>query len=231
MYRQENRLTKETDIQTQHPNITNSHLSTSQTPYLNMGWLRLVGSLKLLVSFAEYRLFYRALLRPIHKLIIQKSRTHHQPILYISPNHCNTLHNTATHCNTLHNTATHCNTLHNTATHCNTLHNTATHCNTLHNTATQLSSKHRQLTIHPSSTLISPIPHLSTTKLIYISPIHYLSMGWLRLVGSFKLQVSFAKEPYKRDCILQKRPIILRSLLIVATPYHNSFMFDKNRHM
>ena len=44
-------------------------------------------------------------------------------------------------------------------------------------------------------------------------------MGWLRLVGSLKLQVSFAKEPYKRDDILQKRPIILRSLLIVATPY------------
>ena len=44
-------------------------------------------------------------------------------------------------------------------------------------------------------------------------------MGWLRLLGSFKLQVSFAKEPYKRDDILQKRPINLRSLLIVATPY------------
>ena len=43
-------------------------------------------------------------------------------------------------------------------------------------------------------------------------------MGWLRLVGSWKLQVSFTKEPYKRDDILQKRPIILRSLLIVATP-------------
>jgi len=33
-------------------------------------------------------------------------------------------------------------------------------------------------------------------------------MGWLRLVGSLKLYVSFAKEPYKRDDILQKRPII-----------------------
>ena len=41
--------------------------------------------------------------------------------------------------------------------------------------------------------------------------------GWLRLVGSLKL-VSFAKEPYKRDDIMQTRPIILRSLLIVATP-------------
>jgi len=42
-------------------------------------------------------------------------------------------------------------------------------------------------------------------------------IGWLWLVGSLKLKVSFAKEPYKRDCILQKRPVILRSLLIVAT--------------
>jgi len=44
-------------------------------------------------------------------------------------------------------------------------------------------------------------------------------MGWLRLVGSLKLSVSFAKEPYKKDNILQKRPTILRSLLIEATPY------------
>ena len=42
-------------------------------------------------------------------------------------------------------------------------------------------------------------------------------MGWLRLAGSLKLYVSFAKEPYKRDYILQKRPILLRSLLFVAT--------------
>jgi len=36
-------------------------------------------------------------------------------------------------------------------------------------------------------------------------------MGWLWLVGSLQLQVSFAKEPYKWDYILQKRPIIFRS--------------------
>jgi len=48
-----------------------------------------------------------------------------------------------------------------------------------------------------------------------------LYIGWLRLVGSFKVKVFFATEPYKRDNILQKSPIILRSLLIVATP--NSF--------
>ena len=44
------------------------------------------------------------------------------------------------------------------------------------------------------------------------------TVRWLRLVGSLKSHVSFAKEPYKRDCILQKRPTILRSLIIVATP-------------
>ena len=46
-----------------------------------------------------------------------------------------------------------------------------------------------------------------------------VGMGWLRLVCSLKLQVSLAKELYKRDYILQRKPIILRSLLMVATPY------------
>ena len=43
-------------------------------------------------------------------------------------------------------------------------------------------------------------------------------MGWLWLIASIKWQDSFAKEPYKRDDILQKRPIILSILLTVATP-------------
>ena len=43
--------------------------------------------------------------------------------------------------------------------------------------------------------------------------------GWLWSVGSMKLYVSFAKEPYKRDNILQKRPVILSILLTVAAPY------------
>jgi len=38
-------------------------------------------------------------------------------------------------------------------------------------------------------------------------------MGWLQSVGSISLYVSvavsFAKEPYKRDDILQKRPVII----------------------
>jgi len=43
-------------------------------------------------------------------------------------------------------------------------------------------------------------------------------MEWLRLVGSLRLQVSFAKEPYKRDYILQNTPIILRSLTNLSQP-------------
>ena len=44
-------------------------------------------------------------------------------------------------------------------------------------------------------------------------------MGWLRLVGSLKLQVSFAEYRLFYRALLQKRPVILRSLLIVATLY------------
>ena len=44
------------------------------------------------------------------------------------------------------------------------------------------------------------------------------AMGWLWSVGSIKFYVSCAKEPYKRDDILQKRPIILSILPTVATP-------------
>ena len=46
-----------------------------------------------------------------------------------------------------------------------------------------------------------------------------ITMGWLRLVGSFKLYVCFAEYSLCYMALLQKRPIILRSLLFVATPY------------
>jgi len=56
-------------------------------------------------------------------------------------------------------------------------------------------------------------------------------MGLLRLVGSLKLQVSFAKEPSKRDHILQKKPIILRSLLSIATSYSISALFNSTPYL
>jgi len=46
----------------------------------------------------------------------------------------------------------------------------------------------------------------------------FCDMGWLRLVGSFKSQVSSAEYRLFYGSLLQKRPIILRSLLVVATP-------------
>ena len=53
-------------------------------------------------------------------------------------------------------------------------------------------------------------------------------MWCLRLVGSLKVGVFFAKEPYKRDDILQKRTIIFRSLIIVATPYNNGALCNRD---
>jgi len=49
-------------------------------------------------------------------------------------------------------------------------------------------------------------------------------MGWLRLVGSFKLEVSFAEYSLFYMALLQKRPANLRSLLIVATAYLHAWM-------
>jgi len=48
--------------------------------------------------------------------------------------------------------------------------------------------------------------HICTLLWWYRYTIVNIRMGWLWLVGSLKLQVSFAQEPYKRDYILQKRP-------------------------
>ena len=46
---------------------------------------------------------------------------------------------------------------------------------------------------------------------------HYI-YGVATISRLLKMIGLFGKEPYKRDDILQKRPIIWRSLLIVATP-------------
>ena len=40
--------------------------------------------------------------------------------------------------------------------------------------------------------------------MLCLSCMKKIHMGWLQLVGSLKLYVSCAKEPYKRDDILQK---------------------------
>jgi len=60
--------------------------------------------------------------------------------------------------------------------------------------------------------------HMTVHAYVYMT-FRNADMGWLRLVGSLKLYVSFAKEPYNRDYFLQKSSVILRSLLFVATLY------------
>jgi len=61
------------------------------------------------------------------------------------------------------------------------------------------------------------------SKSVWVA-LQHIDMGWLRLVGPLKLQVSLAEyRLFYRD-LLQKSPIIWRSLLIVATPYTAKFV-------
>ena len=53
----------------------------------------------------------------------------------------------------------------------------------------------------------------------HIPSLSHSTMGWLRLVGSLKSLVFFAEYHLFYRALLQKRRIIFRSLLIVATPY------------
>jgi len=133
--------------------------------------------------------------------------------------HYSTLQHTAIHCSIMHHTATfaiHYNTLQHTATQCNMLHHIATHCNTLQHIATYCIMKFcTGMVRHPTCPAALPTDNVCVWHDAFIC---CLDMGWLRLVGSLKWKISCANEPCKRDDFLQKRPMILRSLLIVATP-------------
>ena len=61
-----------------------------------------------------------------------------------------------------------------------------------------------------------------TNQSRHTSRVTCTQLQWLQLVGSLKLQGSFAKEPCKRDYILQKRPIILRRLQISHVTHYES---------
>jgi len=75
---------------------------------------------------------------------------------------------------------------------------------------------------------VSPLEFVSIFTRVYICIFYRYAyacehtgygMGWLRFVGSLKLQVSFAEYSLFYRALFQKRPKILRSLLIVATLY------------
>jgi len=70
---------------------------------------------------------------------------------------------------------------------------------------------------------MSHVTHMNVTWRTHMSrcgSISCLIMGWLQLVGSVKLQVSFAEYSLFYRALLQKRPIILSILLTEATPQH-----------
>ena len=55
------------------------------------------------------------------------------------------------------------------------------------------------------------------------------TMAWLRLVGSLKSWGSFAEYSLFYWALLQKKPVMLRSLLIEATRYGKSYMHSENK--
>ena len=73
------------------------------------------------------------------------------------------------------------------------------------------------LCIHMAGVYYSHVKPIDTWMIRDLS--HISDMGWLRLVGSLKLQVSSAEYSLFYRALLQKRRIISRSLLSVATPY------------
>ena len=71
----------------------------------------------------------------------------------------------------------------------------------------RLCMRKRAVHVHKRSLPVEPYVWTST-EASFARMLDFLYVGWLRLVGSIKLEVSFAKKPYKRDVILQKRPVI-----------------------
>jgi len=77
----------------------------------------------------------------------------------------------------------------------------------------------------PSQMKTNPYIGIATCNKYILPPYHIycvtwlMPMGWLRLVGSSQLYVSFAEYGLFYWSLLQKRPMILRSLRLVATPY------------
>jgi len=155
-----------------------------------MGWLRLVGSLKLQVSFAEYRLFYRALLQK-RSIILRSLLIVATPQVYAKTNVYAHVHAHA-------------------------------HCRAL-------SCAHARTHTHSLSIALS----LSLTLSLFLA----LSLSRFSLShthtnqfsqGQFYFTSSTALSSLENTglfcrALLQKRPVILRSLLIVATPEYAPF--------
>jgi len=122
------------------------------------------------------------------------------------------------HTHTRTDTHTHTRTDTHTRIHTHTHTHTHTHVITHVHHVYHLS----QIAQRSHNSCLSSVSHITAVSCQYhiISVISQLtSMGWLRLVSSLKLQVSFAEHRLFYRALLQKRPVILRSLLVVAAPY------------
>ena len=209
-----------------------------------MGWLRLVGSLKLQVSFAEYHLFYRALLqkRPMILRSLQVVATpqlKHSDLLLIWP--CvSTIINEKSqlvwvgilHLNIWPHfiwISGHILFIHVDSCECVSCMSVcvcvcvcACVCvSHVHECMKASHARHLPRKWQVSfaeyhlfyRALLQKRPMIVNGTLEECVHVHIMS----QLSHSINLQVSFAKETYKRDYILQKRPIILTSLLICRT--------------
>jgi len=70
----------------------------------------------------------------------------------------------------------------------------------------------------PPTSYADMCPHSPPTYRLEASPMR-CAMRWLTLGGPLQLYVTFAEYSLFYRALLQKRPVILRSLLVVATPY------------
>ena len=101
------------------------------------------------------------------------------------------------------------NNLQQSATHCNTLQQTTTHCNTLQHTATPCLQR----------LSVAPFRQNKTTEVeIEASDSIPNATGFIYMNGVATIKNSFAEYSLFYRTLLHKRPIILRSLLIVANP-------------
>jgi len=101
--------------------------------------------------------------------------------------------------------ASHCNKQQYTATH-HIFYTSKTHVSTLSHLQGHFQKLEAKLEAEAGRSLL---PSFSEKR----------PMGWLRLVGSLKLLVSFAEYHLFYKALLQKRPMILRSLILEATSY------------
>ena len=94
-------------------------------------------------------------------------------------------------------------------------------CNTLQHPATLCNTQTRGISCVCDMTLCDT-SHIRMSHVTYINEschTYEWDMGWLQLVGSLKSYVSFAEYSLFYSALLQKSPIILRSLLFYADAF------------